>query len=57
MPGCECSTCKSGFTRAYVSHLIREKEMLGMRLTSIHNLWFLNHLVETIRVEIHTDKF
>lgn len=57
MPGCGCPTCQAGFTRSYVSHLIREKEMLGMRLTSIHNLWFLNHLVEKIREDISSDRF
>jgi len=57
MPGCGCSTCKAGFTRAYISHLIREKEMFGMRLTSIHNLWLLNHLVEKIREDISSDRY
>ena len=52
MPGCGCPSCKAGFSRSYISHLIREKEMLGMRLTSLHNLWVLNHLTEKIREDI-----
>jgi len=49
MKGCQCSTCKAGYSRAYLSHLIREKEMLGMRLLSIHNLYFLHDLVYKLR--------
>lgn len=52
MPGCGCPTCLAGYSRGYISHLIRAKEMLGMRLTSIHNLWLLNHLMEKIRQDI-----
>lgn len=49
MKGCQCSTCKSGYSRSYLSHLIREKEMLGMRLLSLHNLYFLQNLVYKLR--------
>lgn len=52
MPGCGCPACLSRYSRSYISHLIRAKEMLGMRLTSLHNLWLLNHLMENIRKDI-----
>lgn len=56
MPGCSCPACKGGFSRSYISHLIREKEMLGMRLASLHNLWILNQLTEKIRDDISAGK-
>lgn len=49
MPNCGCPTCKKNYTRSYISHLIRAGEMLGMRLTSIHNLWILAELTKKIR--------
>lgn len=45
MPKCGCPTCTAGYKRAYISNLIKNKEMLGLRLTSIHNLWILHELV------------
>lgn len=45
---CKCHTC-THYTRAYINHLLREKEMLGMRLTSIHNLYFVLNLVREAR--------
>ena len=36
--GCGCYACENGFSRAYIAHLIREREMLGMRLATLHNL-------------------
>jgi len=44
--GCGCYSCKNGFSKAYISHLIREKEMLGMRLTTLHNLYKYKEVVE-----------
>ncbi len=52
MPLCGCPACRNKYSRAYISHLIKTKEMLGMRLTSLHNLWLLNKLVKKIREEI-----
>ena len=49
MKSCGCPSCRSGYSRAYISHLIREKEMLGMRLASLHNLWILHELITKIR--------
>lgn len=53
---CDCYTCKN-YSRAYLRHLIRSKEGLGMRLLSIHNLRFLIHLTEQIRLAISEDRF
>ena len=49
--GCGCYTCRN-FTKAYVSHLFRAKEMLAATLASVHNLYFLVHLVDDIRQSI-----
>ena len=53
---CDCYTCKN-YTRAYLRHLIRCNEGLGMRLLSIHNLHFLIHLMEQIKEAIKADRF
>ncbi len=45
---CDCSVCKDGFSRAYLSHLVREHEILGLQFLSIHNLRFLFRLMENI---------
>ncbi len=49
--GCGCPTCKS-YSRAYIRHLLKAKEMLGMRLCVLHNLYFYNHMMEEIRAAI-----
>ncbi len=49
--GCGCYTC-SNYTRAYVSHLFRAKEMLAATLGTIHNLYFIVHLVDQMRERI-----
>lgn len=49
MPKCQCPACRGGYTRAYISHLLRQKEMLGMRLASLHNLWILHELIKRIQ--------
>lgn len=51
MTGCTCYACQN-FSRAYISHLIREKEILGIRLTSLHNLHLIFTLMSQIRQEI-----
>ncbi len=45
---CDCPTCRH-HSRAYVRHLLKANEMLGQRLTVMHNLWFYNTLMEKIR--------
>ncbi len=53
---CQCYTCKN-YSRAYISHLFRGKEMLAGTLASIHNVYFLVNLVKQIRQSILDDKF
>ena len=51
---CDCYTCRN-YTRAYIRHLVKTKEILGDRLLSIHNLYFLTKLMERVRIEIEND--
>ena len=55
-PHCDCPTCRS-FSRAYIRHLIKSGEMLGMRLAVIHNLYFYNNLTEIIRRKLDEGAF
>jgi queuine tRNA-ribosyltransferase len=54
--GCNCYTC-SNYTKSYLAHLFRAKEMLGATLASIHNVYFINKLVSDMRQAILEDKF
>ncbi|MEE0857673.1 MAG: tRNA guanosine(34) transglycosylase Tgt [Ruminococcus sp.] len=54
--GCQCPTCRN-FSRAYVRHLLKSGEMLGMRLAVLHNLYFYNNLMEIIRNELDKGTF
>ncbi len=51
---CDCYTC-TNYTRAYLRHLVKTNEILGMRLLSLHNLRFLTRLMENVRKEIEND--
>ncbi len=53
---CDCPTCKN-FSRAYIRHLLKSGEMLGMRLAVIHNLYFYNNLTKIIRKELDNNTF
>ena len=53
-PECDCYTCKN-YTRAYIRHLVKTNEILGIRLLSTHNLRFLTKLMERVREEIEND--
>jgi len=53
---CNCDTC-TGFSAAYIHHLFRAGEILGLRLASIHNLRFLANQVEVIRQAIEQNTF
>jgi queuine tRNA-ribosyltransferase len=55
-PECGCPTCRH-YSRAYIRHLFKAKEMLGMRLCVLHNLYFYNKLMENIRNAIDHDTF
>lgn len=52
---CDCHVCKT-YSRAYIRHLIRTDEILGLRLTSYHNLYFLVNLMEQVREAIREDR-
>ena len=54
--GCGCPVCRQ-FSRAYIRHLLKAKEMLGMRLCVMHNLYFYNHLMEEIRDALDEGRF
>ena len=45
--GCQCPACRH-YSRAYIRHLLKAKEMLGMRLCVLHNLYFYNTMMEEI---------
>lgn len=55
-PACTCKTCQN-YTRAYIHHLFKAREMLGMRLTSYHNVWFITKLMEKMRAAIGEGRF
>ncbi len=54
--GCRCPACRR-HTRAYIRHLLKAKEMLGMRLCVLHNLYFYNHIMEEIREAIEAGRY
>ena len=54
--GCGCPACRT-YSRAYIRHLLKAKEMLGMRLCVLHNLYFYNHLMEEIREAIEEKRY
>ena len=55
-PNCGCEACRN-YSRAYIRHLFKAKELLAMRLAVIHNLYFYNELAAKIREAIETDTF
>jgi queuine tRNA-ribosyltransferase len=54
--GCGCPACRS-YSRAYIHHLFKAKEMLGMRLCVLHNLYFYNRMMKEIREAIEQQRF
>ena len=54
--GCQCPACKH-HSRAYIRHLLKAKEMLGMRLCVLHNLYFYNTMMEEIRAAIEAENY
>ena len=54
--GCQCPACRN-YSRAYIRHLLKAKEMLGMRLCVLHNLYFYNTMMEEIRDAIDAGEF
>ena len=54
--GCQCPACRR-YSRAYIRHLLKAKEMLGMRLCVLHNLYYYNTLMEEIRAAIDAGRY
>ena len=54
--GCQCPACQN-YSRAYIRHLLKAKEMLGMRLCVLHNLYFYNTMMEEIRKALDQGRF
>lgn len=54
--GCQCPACRR-YSRAYIRHLLKAKEMLGMRLCVMHNLYFYNNMMEEIRDALEKGNF
>lgn len=54
--GCQCPACRH-YSRAYIRHLLKAKEMLGLRLLVLHNLYFYNTMMSEIREAIESNRF
>lgn len=54
--GCQCPACQR-YSRAYIRHLFKAKEMLAMRLCVLHNLYFFNHMMQEIRYALEAGNF
>ena len=54
--GCRCPACRH-YSRAYIRHLLKAKEMLALRLLVLHNLYFYNTMMSEIREAIRTNSF
>ncbi len=54
--GCQCPACRT-YSRAYIRHLLKAKEMLGMRLCVLHNLYFYNTMMEEVREAIEQGRY
>ena len=55
--GCGCYACKNGYTRAYIRHLVRAGEIFGLRLLTLHNLYFLQAFMRAMREAIVENRF
>lgn len=55
--GCGCYACRNGYTRAYIRHLVRANEIFGLRLLSLHNLYFLQEFMRRMHQAILDDRF
>lgn len=56
-PTCDCPVCRHGYSRAYVRHLLKAEEALGLRFCVMHNLYFYNHLMQEIRDALDAGQF
>ena len=55
--GCGCPVCRAGYSRAYIRHLMKAQESLGLRFCVMHNLYYYNHLMEEIRDALDQGNF
>ncbi len=55
--GCGCPVCREGYSRAYIRHLLKAGEMLGMRFCVLHNLYFYNQMMTEIREAIEQGRY
>lgn len=55
--GCGCPVCRAGYSRAYIRHLMKAQEALGLRMCVMHNLYFYNHLMTQIRDALDKGRF
>ncbi|MBQ1923797.1 MAG: tRNA guanosine(34) transglycosylase Tgt [Lachnospiraceae bacterium] len=55
--GCGCPVCRAGYSRAYIRHLMKAQESLGLRFCFMHNLYYYNHLMEEIRDALDQGNF
>ena len=55
--GCGCPVCRGGYSRAYLRHLYKAQEALGLRMGVLHNLYYYNHLMEEIRGSLDSGDF
>jgi len=55
--GCECPACAGGFSRGYIRHLVKSSEILGLRLTTLHNLHFYLNLLARTRIALEEGSF
>ena len=55
--GCGCYACRNGYTRAYIRHLVRAGEIFGLRLLTLHNLFFLQAFMRAMREAILENRF
>ena len=55
--GCQCPVCREGYSRAYIRHLLKAKEMLGLRFCVLHNLSFYNTMMAEIRQAIEEGRY
>ncbi len=56
-PDCRCYACRNGFTRSYIRHLIRANEIFGLRLLTLHNLYYLRDFTRRMRAAILDNRF
>jgi queuine tRNA-ribosyltransferase len=57
LDGCGCPACAGGFSRGYLHYLIRARELTGLRLVTLHNLWFIARLMDDLRAGVDAGRF